>query len=328
MDERHFVVDAPLGPDAPEPPKLIDNLVDGSLQYIEQQLLASDLDNRHAVWGAEEQLDNLAQDGQTSRESQTESVWKSGYQRIERSDIRDQQSRHELFEWLRLRVSELNAHSQEADSQTATQSDYVKTSLSDQLEKLLLKAQFGPISDELDSYKSGAVEYDEVNSRIGLKMNQVRHMVEATHDNMQESIKIMIDFFEKRVQTNGEKILSQAEAIEQELDKLIADANSRQARGPGQQRPSSAQPEQTGFVLNNDHRLNLLIGNDSDTPKELFSIVLSSIDQNRLAGLPDSDIFKALVKQYHPDVSSNQDAHAITQILTSSYNRHTKSFIV
>ena len=81
-------------------------------------------------------------------------------------------------------------------------------------------------------------------------------------------------------------------------------------------------------VPQKDPRIAVLMGRSTGEPERPFKVLLANIDHHRQLGKTDFEIYRLLVRHFHPDTSSHEEADAIARVLTGAYDKATGKFKV
>lgn len=77
-----------------------------------------------------------------------------------------------------------------------------------------------------------------------------------------------------------------------------------------------------------DPRIQTLMGRSTGLDKQPFVTVLGNIDHHRGNGKSDEEIYKLLVRKFHPDVSDREHGEDVIKVLGVAYDKQLKKFIV
>lgn len=113
------------------------------------------------------------------------------------------------------------------------------------------------------------------------------------------------------------------------VEKDLRSHNAPRQRFSADSQDSDEQPPE---VDENDPRIPYLRGGDRSTPTSAFVNLLANLDRFRRKGETDAEIYKRLVRHYHPDLQHGKSpkqlmtAEVMTRVVTTSYNPKNKSF--
>jgi hypothetical protein len=85
--------------------------------------------------------------------------------------------------------------------------------------------------------------------------------------------------------------------------------------------------ETTGVKETPEERIQRLYGGGEESA-DAAEIVLIELDGMREQGKNDHSIYRQLMRRYHPDISSHEQAHQITQLLGLLYDSKTERFSI
>jgi hypothetical protein len=86
--------------------------------------------------------------------------------------------------------------------------------------------------------------------------------------------------------------------------------------------------QQTQTQSSRDEKIKTMMGKEHNADPKPYSVVLTNITHQRRNGKTDDEIYRLLLRQFHPDVSKRDDAEAVSRVLTGCYDKQSKSFIV
>lgn len=94
-----------------------------------------------------------------------------------------------------------------------------------------------------------------------------------------------------------------------------------------QQRPQTP-PKKEAPRPQDDPRIKTLMGKTTGAPKQPYVTVLGNIDHHRGKGKSDEDIYKLLVKSFHPDKGIRANGEEVLKVLSEAYDKTSKTFRV
>ncbi len=81
------------------------------------------------------------------------------------------------------------------------------------------------------------------------------------------------------------------------------------------------------IVDGEDPRIERLMGRATGADRRPYKILVSDVDFHREEGRTDQEIYRLLMRHFHPDISVHEHAEAVSKVLSSAYDKDKKRFI-
>lgn len=313
-------VDAPVNPSAnpnvQRPPQTVDELVDLSLLRMRQNIQRGEAMVYRDAYG---QLDYYEQDGLAVRSSRITRLWEFGHDTAVGAPINDQ-ARAETFSWLTKQHQEVNRQDEMVSTFVASQKQAVSTQLAE-LVQAPFEEYLNAALEELEASRSVGLGFADTNSRIAAKMRQALAFIETTTQDLQPKVAELVKSFKTVVDAHNGELDLFATSVEEELVKTIKKVSDPKDGLFGQhyQEATYVPPERSNSDLPAQLRLEILMGNDTSTPRKVYQDVMELIDAGRADGKTDKNIYFDAMRQLHPDASDSPQDTDYAKILTSAY---------
>ncbi len=102
------------------------------------------------------------------------------------------------------------------------------------------------------------------------------------------------------------------------------DGGARRRLPPNQNDPRPNAPSQ----VQKDPRIAQLMGKSTGEHERPYAVLLANIDHHRAKGKTDTDIYRLLIRNFHPDTSTQENAESISRVLTAAYDKSSGRFLV
>ncbi len=184
------------------------------------------------------------------------------------------------------------------------------------------------ITEKIDVYQRMLAEthrtsYDSLLSRITVANSELKMRLDTASRELDERLRVLNTELDEKLRRARTRYNEQEAARRQKAQNTTS---GHQSQGNGSS--AANKPKPPGQSQNKDQRLNRLAGKETGIDLYPHKVFLANLDNQRSKSKTDEEIYKLLVRHFHPDRSTHKNAAEITRILTVAYDKQEKKFTV